>query len=34
MQLEPGKTVEVIVMRRVQNEYKEMEFNIELQEAK
>ena len=30
MDLEPGQTVEVTVMRQVQEEYKEMKFNIEL----
>lgn len=30
MDLEPGQTVEVTVMRQAQEEYKEMKFNIEL----
>lgn len=30
MEMEPGQTVEVTVMRRAQEEYKEMKFNIEL----
>lgn len=30
MDLEPGQTVDVTVMRQAQEEYKEMEFNIEL----
>lgn len=34
MQLAPGQTVEITVMRRAQNEYKEMNFSVELGEAK
>jgi len=34
MQMEPGDTVSVVVMRQVQNEYKKMSFNIELGEVK
>lgn len=30
MQMEPGQTVELTVMRQAQNEYKEMNFSIEL----
>lgn len=30
MDLEPGDTVEVAVMRQAQEEYREMKFNIEL----
>ncbi len=33
MQMEPGQTAELTVMRQSQNEYKEMEFSIELGEA-
>ena len=33
MQQEPGKTVELTVLRQSQNEYKEMKFNIEVQQA-
>jgi hypothetical protein len=31
--MEPGQTAELTVMRQSQNEYKEMEFSIELGEA-
>lgn len=34
MPLAPGQTVEITVMRRAQNEYKEMNFSVELGEAK
>lgn len=34
MQMEPGQMVNVAVMRRAQDEYKEMSFNIELGEVK
>ena len=34
MQLTPGQTVEITVMRRAQNEYKEMNFSVELGEYK
>lgn len=34
LQMEPGQTVNVVVMRQVQGEYKEMSFNIELGEVK
>lgn len=34
MQLAPGQTVEITVMRRAQNEYKEMNFSVELGEVK
>lgn len=30
MQMEPGQVVTVTVMRQAQDEYKEMEFSIEL----
>ena len=30
MALEPGQTVDVTIKRQAQEEYKEMEFNIEL----
>jgi serine protease Do len=33
MQMEPGQMAELTVMRQSQNEYKEMEFSIELGEA-
>lgn len=33
MQQEPGKTVELTVLRQSQNEYKEMKFSIEVQQA-
>lgn len=34
MQLEPGQTVDLTVMRQSQNEYKEMKFSVEVKEAK
>lgn len=34
MQLQPGQTVNIKVMRMVRNEYKEMSFHVELKEAK
>lgn len=33
MQMEPGQTVHVVVMRQAQEGYKEMSFNIELSEV-
>ena len=34
MQFKPGETIKVAVMRQVQDEYKEMEFELTLGEAK
>jgi len=34
MEMEPGQTVEVLVKRQVQDEYREMSFSIELREGK
>lgn len=34
LQIEPGQTVKLTVMRQVQEEYKEMEFSIELEERR
>ena len=34
MQLEPGTTVEMTVKRKSQEEYKEMNFTMEVQKAK
>ena len=34
MQLEPGKTVELTVKRKAQDEYKEMKFTMEAGETK
>ena len=34
LQLEPGQTVNLTVMRQVQTEYREMNFNIELGESR
>ena len=34
MQMEPGQTVNLTVMRQAQTEYKEMNFSIELEERR
>lgn len=34
MQIEPGQTVNLTIMRQVQEEYKEMNFAIELKERR
>ena len=32
--MEPGDTMELVVMRQSQNDYKEMNFSVELKESK